>query len=199
MSVFEYIIPIVSIVVGLAITDLAASFHRLLRARKSVKWDWVLLVLALNLLLLILINWWYVYQTNMSGAYNSLGVFIPLIISFLLQYIWTASVLPDEIPTEGIDLKVYYAENSSYIWWSGFAVLFFGAFANAIRIATSHQFDINFIDLISTVDIAKLLILSIFPVLLARIKRRSFHAVMVLLMLVFMITDAFFISDSTLG
>ena len=115
MSVFEYIIPIVSIVVGLAITDLSASFHRLLRARKSIKWDWILLVLALNLLLLILINWWYVYHTNKSGAYDLLWVFITLVISFLLQYIWTASALPDEVPATGLDLKRYYAENSTYI------------------------------------------------------------------------------------
>lgn len=199
MSVFEYIIPIVSIVVGLAITDLSASFHRLLRERKKVKWDWLPLLLALNLLLLILINWWYVYGASKSGAYDSLAVFIPLIISFLLQYIWTASVLPDHVSMEGLDLKKYYAENISYIWWSGFSVLIFGAFANAIRIAAGYQYNISFFDLILTPDIIKLLIFSTFTIMLALIKRRAFHAVMIILMLAFLIIDAIIINESIIG
>lgn len=194
-----YIIPIVSIVVGLAIRDLAASFHRLLRKRDLVTWDWLVLLLALNLLLLILINWWYVYKINVDGAYDSLWVFIPLIISFLLQYIWTAAVLPDEVPAEGIDLKKYYAANSAYIWWSGFAVLFFGAFANATRIAASADFDTNVIDLLLTPDVSKLLALSIVPIFLALIKKRSFHMVIIVSMLVVLIIDTAMLNNRVIG
>ncbi|MEM8488632.1 MAG: hypothetical protein AAF564_23995 [Bacteroidota bacterium] len=184
-----YIIPIVSIVVGLAITDLAASFHRLLRKRDIVTWDWLVLLLALNLLLLILINWWFVYKINVDGAFESLWVFIPLIISFLLQYIWTASVLPDQIPPEGIDLKQYYAANSAYIWWSGFSVLLFGAFANATRLAASSA-SIDFLALITSPDVSKLLALSIITIFLAMIKKRAFHMLMIVLMLAVLLVDA---------
>ncbi len=41
ISSFEYITALVSVVVGLAIADMATSLHRLLRNRRRVRWDWV--------------------------------------------------------------------------------------------------------------------------------------------------------------
>jgi hypothetical protein len=41
MSVGEYVAVFVSIILGIALGDLALSTHRLLRARHRVEWHWV--------------------------------------------------------------------------------------------------------------------------------------------------------------
>ena len=50
MNTFEYITVLASIVVGLAIADLATSAHRLLRAGGRVRWDWIAPTAALLML-----------------------------------------------------------------------------------------------------------------------------------------------------
>ena len=58
MTPFEYILPLVSVLVGLAIADLAVSFNRLLRARRRVTWDWLALLAAFIALVAVLDIWW---------------------------------------------------------------------------------------------------------------------------------------------
>ena len=58
MNPFEYLLPLISVIVGLSITDLATSLHRLLRARRRVEWDWLPLATALLALLMVLNAWW---------------------------------------------------------------------------------------------------------------------------------------------
>ena len=36
---FEFALGLFSVLIGLAIADVAASFHRLMRARPRVRWD----------------------------------------------------------------------------------------------------------------------------------------------------------------
>jgi len=47
VSPFECVLPMVSILVGLAIGDLSLGLHRLLRARSRVDRDWLPLAAAL--------------------------------------------------------------------------------------------------------------------------------------------------------
>ena len=47
MTAGEYVSAFASIILALAITDLATSMHRLMRARGRVRWDWIPLAVAL--------------------------------------------------------------------------------------------------------------------------------------------------------
>ena len=47
--------------VGLAVADLSLSMHRLIRAGRSIKWDWITPVLAFVTLCYILNLWWGFY------------------------------------------------------------------------------------------------------------------------------------------
>jgi H+/Cl- antiporter ClcA len=58
LSPFEYLLALVSILIGLAVADLSSSLHRLLRARRRVRWDWLPLAGAFLVILLILEFWW---------------------------------------------------------------------------------------------------------------------------------------------
>ena len=57
MSPFEYLLPLISVLVGLAVADLATSLHWLLQARRRVQWDWLPLLAAILAVLAVLDLW----------------------------------------------------------------------------------------------------------------------------------------------
>jgi hypothetical protein len=44
------VLALFGVVIGLGVTDLLTSFHKLLRAGAKVKWDWLTLAYALMML-----------------------------------------------------------------------------------------------------------------------------------------------------
>jgi hypothetical protein len=116
MSPFEYVLPLVSVVVGLAVADLAVSLHRLLRAGRRVRWDALPLGAALLALLSVLELWWMLYGSQEAPAFGSLGWFLPLVAQLVLLFLLNAAALPDRIPREGLDLRAFYDRNGRYFW-----------------------------------------------------------------------------------
>ncbi len=127
MTPFEYILPLVSVIVGLAIADLTVSFNRLLRARNRVTWDWLTLLSAFAALLSVLDMWWMFYGVQDSTFYYTLTGFLPLAVQLILLFLINAAALPDGVPAEGINLKQFYAGNSGYLWGL-FTVYFFSIY-----------------------------------------------------------------------
>ena len=116
MSVIEYISVFVSIVLGLAVTDLANSFHKLMRARRRVQWDWMSLALAFVMVLEVVQFWWLAHDWYAHSAALRLVEFLPNLVLLLLIYLMAAAVLPDEIPEQGLDLRLFYVESAPYFW-----------------------------------------------------------------------------------
>lgn len=115
MSVAEYIASFISIMVGLALADLATSLQRLLRAGGHVRWDIFTPASAVLVTAFVINVWW-----AMFGALNSMGsisvaAFIPDLISLVLLFCLASSVLPDDLPERG-DLAAYYDENRKRFW-----------------------------------------------------------------------------------
>src|SRR6185295_13176874 len=122
MTAGEYVSAFASIILALAVTDLAMSMHRLLRARKKVRWDWLVLAVALLILLGTVQYWWTFFEIwNFPGRF-SLGRFLPYLVTLLLLFFVACAALPDEVPAKGLDLETYYFENRTY-FWSLFALL----------------------------------------------------------------------------
>ncbi len=139
MTPFEYILPLVSVLVGLAIADLAVSFNRLLRARNRVTWDWLTLLAAFSALLSVLDMWWMFYGVQESTFYYSLLGFLPLAFQLVLLFLINAAALPDDVPEEGINLKEFYANNSGYLWGL-FTVYFASIFVTrAVSLLLEHS------------------------------------------------------------
>jgi len=113
MDTFEYITALVAVVIGLAIADLATSLHRLLRQRKTVRWDWVAPLAAL-LVLVDLFNLWWRWR-GFTGT--TMGEVAPYFIALILIYLAASIALPDEVPSAGLDLRVYFDEIRSYFWF----------------------------------------------------------------------------------
>lgn len=179
MSPFEYMLPMVSILVGLAIGDLSLSLHRLLRARRRVRWDWLPLGAALLVLLLILQFWWAFYAVGRAEVWTRYWSFLVLSAGLIAMFLLASAALPDAIPDEGLDLSAYYEENRRYFW-----VLFalFTLLALAVDfLAPTYEPSVPTgpVRAIPTLIIAALLLS------LAFVRRRAYHVVVVLLLLAF--------------
>ena len=108
------VLVFVSMLIGLGVADLLLSLHRLLRARRRVRWDGLPLLVAFLVLLVIVQMWWLIAQPGAKSM--TIGAFLPTLVELILLFLLAAACLPDEVPPEGMDLKAYYHENGAYIW-----------------------------------------------------------------------------------
>lgn len=124
MNSFEYITVLVSIVIGLAIADIATSLHRLLRAGRRVRWDWISPTAA-ALVLLELFNLWWKWH-GFTG--ETLGDVMPYFVVLLLLFLAASASLPDTVPEGGIDLRQFEQETHRYFWlvYTAFVVAWIG-------------------------------------------------------------------------
>ena len=116
MSVAEYLSVFLAIIVGLAIADLATSFHKLMRARERVEWDWISLALAFVMLLEVVLFWWGSFHWYRTTADMSIGKFLPDLTLFIVLFLAVAAVLPDDVPMGGLSLRRHYFVTAPYFW-----------------------------------------------------------------------------------
>lgn len=133
MSPAEYVSILATLILGLAMADLAQSFHRLMTASAPVRWHWLSPLLALTMLLLILTFWWASFRWYAQIDDVTIGRVLPDIALFLTLFLATAVVLPDAVPAEGIDLKSYYLSRASYFWALQAAIIAIVMIAAALR------------------------------------------------------------------
>jgi hypothetical protein len=116
MSLVERVAVLVAIVLGLALTELGISFHRLMRAGRRVRWDWMSPALAVVMLLETVQFWWLSQAWYANATELRLLEFLPRLLLLLMIYLLAAAVLPDEVPERGISLRSFYVETSRYFW-----------------------------------------------------------------------------------
>ena len=188
MTPFEYLLPLISVLVGLSIADLAVSLHRLLRARRRVRWDWLPLATALLAVLAVLEVWWTFYDTQHETFYRTLGVFLSIAAQLILLFLLNAAALPDEVPAEGLDLRVFYDTNGPYFWslYAGYVGLIM--VARIVTYATYGLPDGMGVVGVATRFIPNLVLLALF-VVLVRVRRRALHAVIVVGLIVLLLSE----------
>ena len=183
MTPFEYSLALVSILIGLAVADLATCLHRLLRARNRVRWDWLPLASALLVMLLILQFWWGFYRLGTAPIWTHYGAFLILVATLIVIFLLASAALPDDVPESGLDLARYYEENARY-FWSLFGL--FVMFAVAVQLATMWDGSGVMPDaglVLSNVGFAAVLFS------LAWFRSRRYHAAVVLVLLVLLTLD----------
>lgn len=116
MSLNEFVLAFVGVVIGLGITDLLTSFHKLLRAGSRVKWDWLTLAYAGLMLYSLIVFWWW--QFGYPGSQTlTIAQFMPNFAFLAISFLMVAAALPDELPAEGpIDLRDFYLGSLRHRW-----------------------------------------------------------------------------------
>jgi hypothetical protein len=115
MRAFEYALGLFSVLIGLAIADIANSFHRLMRARRIVHWDPLTLLAALYALVTAIGMWFDLWGVrNVAGA-RHFFFYLLMVTNLFLVFLIAAASLPDE-PDGGHDLREFYSSNGRYFW-----------------------------------------------------------------------------------
>jgi hypothetical protein len=184
MSPFEYELVLVTIIVGLAITDKLVSLHRLLRSRAQVRWHWLPLVAAVLVLLTLLQFWWGFYRLGRIEVWNQYGAFLLLLLQLILMFLLACAALPDD-ERDGLDLAAYYDHNQRYFWTLFALVAFMATITNLVVVAPR--------DVASTLwtkALPNLLYVGVM-LTLALVRAKPVHYVLVPLLLVVMVSGWF--------
>ncbi len=112
---FEYAIGVFAVLIGLAIADIATSFHRLLRCKLPVKWDPLALIAALYALCMAIYMWFDLWGVRNFSATRNFLFYLLLFGQLFILFLVAASSLPDEADTS-IDLREFYATNRQKFW-----------------------------------------------------------------------------------
>ena len=115
IEAFDYAIGLVSIVVGLAISDLATSLHRLIRHRNGVAWDPRPMLAAAFAFIVLFSMWFDLWSIRSRPEILTYPFLLSIVVELVLLSLMATSVLPDE-PLPSVDLAAFYQENARPIW-----------------------------------------------------------------------------------
>lgn len=138
MSQIEYLMPLVSIIVGLGLADLIQSFRELVRPNREVRWHWLPVLWSVIVFLLVLQTWWTAFGVLQREAFGQVLVFLPYLLMVLGLYLacafalpdpdWTSNSSPKPRPQESgtspasssvLDLEAFYFSPSHRRWFFG--------------------------------------------------------------------------------
>jgi len=113
-DLFAYLAAFVSVVLGLALSDMIQSVHRLIRARQRIQWDPLSPLLALAVFLSLLATFFSLWGDARFERLTFYGL-VAFMAQPVLQALLAFAVLPDEVPERGLNLKQFYFDNRRYL------------------------------------------------------------------------------------
>ncbi len=113
-TAFEYAMGLFSVVIGLAVADIAISLHRLLRRRRTVQWDFLALAAAAYTFCMAVYMWFDIWGVRHFGGTRHFFFFLALVVQLFILFLAAAASLPDD--ADSLDLRAYYDENRRYFW-----------------------------------------------------------------------------------
>ncbi|HLI65774.1 MAG TPA: hypothetical protein VKU90_05360 [Caulobacteraceae bacterium] len=116
MGAFEYLLILAAVILGLALSDLALSLHRLLSAGRRVRWDWLAPLAAIVAFLKIVTQWWAWFSGAGIAKTLTFEMYVGELAGALLLFLLAAAALPDEAGEDKIDLAAHYAAVSRRYW-----------------------------------------------------------------------------------
>ena len=111
MDITSHAVTLISIIVGLGLTEMLGNLHRLIRNRTRVTWDWLPVAWSATLLVLVINYWWSIYLgvRGLDQPRNA-AEFGLVMIPPLLLFLTTASALPNFDTADEWDMRRHYAE-----------------------------------------------------------------------------------------
>lgn len=171
MHVGEYILALVTIVLGLALTSMATSVDRIVKRHNEVQLDPATLLAAAMVFYIVVANLWaqYFHYRDVTAAPLAEGAI--MIATFMITYLMAALVLPDDWEVQ-LDLKDHY-ERIRRPLWGLFGLNAIAVFAaNIVRAGPPHA--ANIMSVIIGVAIA---------IVMALVRQRALHIVLLLLVI----------------
>jgi hypothetical protein len=119
MDAFSYLSVLLSIIVGLGLTQLLTAAGRLIRHRDRVRVDWLPLLWAAVLLVVFVQVWWSMFGLRSYRDWT-FTAFLVILAQTCTLYMMAAVALPEQVEGDGVDLAAYYERQ--HRWFFGFFV-----------------------------------------------------------------------------
>jgi len=116
MGLYEYVVGLMTIVSGLALTEIALRLSRLIEHRRTVRWDALPLLCALLGIGTLVVSWsnaWH--PDNAMAAGFTVGAFMIPLFANLMLYMTIATTLPSD-PAPDTDLRAFYDTHNATFW-----------------------------------------------------------------------------------
>jgi hypothetical protein len=107
MDAFSYLSVLLSIILGLAITQLLQGLGQLLQARERVRWYWPAAMWMAALLLIYVQSWWAMFGLRNVKAWT-FGAFAVVLLQTVLEYMLAALLAPASFGEGEVDLRAHY-------------------------------------------------------------------------------------------
>lgn len=107
MSLFEFTFALSAVILGLALTHIAATLHKLLLAGRKVRWA-IEPVLLMLIVLLVIVSVWLGAWFDRDRSEVTLYQVVVQTAMYLTLYFGAASCLPEPAGKEPTDLYAYY-------------------------------------------------------------------------------------------
>jgi len=119
MTSGDFAIGLMTIITGLAIADMVISLHALLMNHRRVQWDWLAILTAVYVFLLI-VSTWGIYFRRLANQQIAppLWLFGIYLGQAVTMYLAARASIPDEVTAKGVALADHYARISRYFWAS---------------------------------------------------------------------------------
>lgn len=120
MDAFSYLSVLLSIILGLAVTQILQGFRGILQSRARVRLYWPTITWSALLLLIYVQSWWAMFGLRNHENWDFAG-FAVVILHIVALYMMAGIILPDFPPREPVDLREHYYAH--HAWFFGIAIL----------------------------------------------------------------------------
>ena len=115
MDAFSYLSVLLSLILGLAITQLLQGLGALMRARGRVRMYWPVVALSVTLLISFVQTWWAMFGLRHRQQWTFLA-FSVVLLQTVFGYL-QAALLSPEVPPEGeVDLRASYFAHARWFF-----------------------------------------------------------------------------------
>jgi hypothetical protein len=113
MGLFEFLMVLISVVIGLGLTEILAGIAKLLRAREEVRFYWIHVLFQCGVFFALLQQWWEFWDMEGLGEISFLAVLSilapPIFLFLIANLLYPAQA-------EGSDLEEYYYRQAPLLW-----------------------------------------------------------------------------------
>ena len=133
MDAFSYLSVLLSIILGLGLTQLLTATGRLIQHRDRVRAHWLPLLWAGLLVLIYVQVWWSMYGLRLRHDWTFLA-FSAVLAQTATLYVMAALALPEQVDPAGTDLGVYFDKHHRW---------FFAFFLATLVVSVLKDFILN--------------------------------------------------------
>lgn len=115
MDAFSYLSVLLSIIIGLGMTQILTAVGRLIRHRDRVTMDWLPLLWAAVLLVIFVQVWWSSFGLREFHNWTFLG-FLLVLAQTCTLYLMSAVILPEQVDEARTDLAAHYQRQQRWFF-----------------------------------------------------------------------------------